>query len=140
MVWQVALRPFDYAMQPPPLGTLPVVGGELQTDERKPLHIVPPAESSLEEGRQLYDIYCTVCHGADALGGGPVGVKFPIEAPSLLLERTEEYIYERIRGGSVFMPSYAEQLSPAEAWAVVKYIKSLEAERNGQQPAEPQEE
>lgn len=125
MVFQAALRPFKHEMRSPAPGTLPVVGGELEWDDRT-VERPGPTPEALAQGKELFGIYCAVCHAADAHGSGIVGVKFPMAAPDLLLDRPPEYIYTRIREGSVFMPSYAEHLSPAESWAVVNYIKSLD--------------
>lgn len=132
MIWQLALQPFRHVMRSPAPGTLPVVGGELRNSDGDLVIPNPPrpasTPASLAEGQQLFGIYCAVCHGEDALGSGPVGVRFPMPAPSLLLERPPQYIYSKIRNGSVFMPSYAEHLSPAESWKVVNYLKGLEEE------------
>ena len=126
MMWQAALRPFKHEMRLGPPGTLPVVGGELSKDDGGSAPVNPGATpESIETGRQLFEIYCTVCHGADARGNGIVGQKFPF-APTLRQFRPDEYIYDHIREGGAMMPAYAEMLSAREAWAVVHYVRTLE--------------
>ena len=41
--------------------------------------------ASVENGKRLFLIYCTLCHGPDAKGGGPVAPKF-IPPPDLTLD------------------------------------------------------
>ncbi len=128
MVWQPILSPFEQLMFPPPPGTLPVHGGELRMDGQNLRNPFPATVESLEQGKRLFLIYCAVCHGEDAKGGGTIGDKLLVAGPDLTLRRPDDYIYTHIREGGAFMPSYAESLSPEETWAVVNYVRSLQAE------------
>jgi mono/diheme cytochrome c family protein len=76
----------------------------------------------------LYDIYCTVCHGADGRGGGPVGKYFRVVADltsSSIQAYSDGLMYSIIREGGFNMPAYAESLSRQERWAVVRYVRTL---------------
>jgi mono/diheme cytochrome c family protein len=90
---------------------------------------VRPTAGSVEHGRQLFLIYCAVCHGPDARGMGPVAPKF-IPPPDLTLpmfrERADGFIYGTIRSGGALMPPFAEVLSPDERWDLVNFIRSLQ--------------
>ena len=96
---------------------------------------VPYNRRSVERGKQVYDIHCTVCHGPQAKGDGII-VKtgkgfYPVNltAPATV-QRTDGFIYAYIRyGGKVMMPSYRESISEMDAWHVVNYIRSLQKNR-----------
>jgi mono/diheme cytochrome c family protein len=128
MVWQPILSPFEQLMFPPPPGTLPVHGGELRMDAQELRNPFPATSESLEQGKQLFLIYCAVCHGEDAKGGGTIGDRLLVAGTDLTLRRPDDYIYTHIRAGGPIMPGYAESLSPEETWAVVNYVRSLQAE------------
>lgn len=108
----------------------------------------------VERGRERFNIYCSACHGYMGDGKGTVGVLFnPI--PSNLLDTpytdpakataADGYIYKTIRHGKVggdgkqTMPPYAHALSPRDAWAVVAYVRALQASRRGTLQDAPQQ-
>jgi len=90
---------------------------------------VPATSGSIARGRELFQIYCTACHGQQAKGKGPVGVKMTIPPTDLTSASvqawTDGYLYGTIRYGGVAMPSFAASLSAPETWAVVNYLRSL---------------
>lgn len=102
----------------------------------------------LEEGREQYNIYCINCHGGLGEGQGMVGVRWSYTLPNLHDavyqpdgERGQDgYIFNIIRNGMpnepgqqprLRMPSYAEQISPRQAWGVVLYLRALQRTRKG---------
>lgn len=126
MMWTPSLSPFEEEMRTPPAGTVPVEGGELRPRPAELRNPFEPTPANLEKGRQLFLTYCAVCHGRNAEGGGTVGEKFTLPAFKLTDLRPESYMYQRVRDGGAFMPSYREALSPREAWLVVTYVRSLQ--------------
>jgi mono/diheme cytochrome c family protein len=82
---------------------------------------------SAEKGRQLFTIYCTPCHGHSGTGNGMVGAKFMVPPADLtsdaLAEQPDGYIFGKMTFGWGLMPVYANDLSPAERWHVVNYIR-----------------
>lgn len=93
---------------------------------------VPFTKQSVENGEELYKLYCAVCHGPEALGDGII-VKtgkgfYPVNltAPATV-GRTDGFIYAYIRyGGKVMMPSYRENVDDKGAWDIVNYIRKLQ--------------
>lgn len=83
-------------------------------------------------GQAMYNRHCAVCHGETGQGNGPaVGpTKFPF-APNLTAspttERTDGYVYAIIRAGRGLMPSYGARTRHLERWAMVNYVKQLQA-------------
>jgi mono/diheme cytochrome c family protein len=103
----------------------------------------PITDMGLTQGKELYNIYCGICHGekGDGLGylvrdedpakGIPAGV-YPA-APANLLQDTfvlasAGRIYHAIMHGKNVMGSYADKLSYRERWDVIHYIRSLQAQ------------
>ncbi len=101
---------------------------------------LPSSPEVLALGEQVYEAQCTVCHGAQGGGNGPVvgPGKFPL-GPSLLIEsatsRADGYLYGIIRVGRGLMPSYSEKVPHLERWAVVNYLRLLQ--RSGAPAAAP---
>jgi cytochrome c553 len=129
---QPSIRPYEEPRLPP-AGSIPRRGKEppmnrLEAGEtlRNP---VPPTAKSVENGKQLFQIYCALCHGPDGKGGGPVANKF-VPPPDLTLEifrqRTDGFIYGTIRNGGALMPGQGEALSPQERWDIVNYIRHVQ--------------
>lgn len=94
----------------------------------------PVTEEVVKRGRERYDIYCSVCHGAAGLGDGMVvqrGFKVP---PSYHIERLRTsppgYFYDVMTKGFGQMSSYAAQIKPEDRWAITAYIRALQLSRN----------
>jgi hypothetical protein len=129
---QPSIKPQEAPRRPVP-GTVPREGWEpsmTREDAGKLLknpHAITP--QSLENGRRLFDIYCSHCHGPNGKGMGIVSTKF-IPAPDLTLQmfkdRTDGFIYGQIRSGGPLMPPHGEVLSPTERWDVVNYVRKLQ--------------
>lgn len=41
------------------------------------------AEAPDDPGRDIYEAYCTACHGSDGRGGGPIAAELPVAPPDL---------------------------------------------------------
>lgn len=86
--------------------------------------------ATLARGDTLYGIYCSMCHGpAGNLGGS---ISHLVGAPSLLTDqaraRSDGYLYSIIRYGRGVMSRYGDKITrPADRWAVVNYVRQLQA-------------
>ena len=84
----------------------------------------------LDRGQDRYNIYCTPCHGIDGSGNGAVSKRgWMIPAPywdDRILAYTDGELYDIITNGIRTMPSYKQQISPSDRWAIVGYIKALQ--------------
>ena len=86
----------------------------------------------LERGKELYDIYCGVCHGNKGDGQGILTKREKILGiPSyddVGRAITTGSIYHVIYYGRNSMGSYAAQLNEEERWQVTAYVEKLKAE------------
>lgn len=122
----------------PPEGTVPVggyrfaYGNTREEADRAGAELSNPLEASpkhLARGKQVFDIYCAVCHGSGGAGDGPIIGRFP-NPPSLLAERAvgllDGALFHIITRGQGIMAPYAVQVRPADRWRAVLYIRSLQ--------------
>ncbi len=129
----------------PPTGTLPygasphrygVSPAETQRAGRE-LHSQSPATpAALARGKWVYETYCSVCHGDGGQGDGSVvgPGRFPNPA-SLVAQHAKDLadgaIYHIITVGQGLMPSHAVQVTPADRWHAVRYVRKLQAASTG---------
>lgn len=89
----------------------------------------------LERGKLKYDIYCTVCHGATGDGNGITKQYGMGATPTYHDERLrsvpEGELYHVITAGKGNMLSYADKIEPADRWAVVAYVRTLQRAQTG---------
>ncbi|WP_298341511.1 cytochrome c [uncultured Algibacter sp.] len=86
----------------------------------------------LERGKELYSIYCGICHGNKGKGQGKLvkrekilGIPSYDDAGRAINEGS---IYHTIYYGKNAMGSYANQLNEEERWQVVAYVLKLKAD------------
>lgn len=134
---QPSLKPQERPLEPP-VGSVPQADWERAINREEAARVlrnpVPPTPASLENGKRLYGIYCTLCHGENGKGGGPVAVKFvppPDITTSFFRQRSDGFIYATIRTGGPLMPAQGEALSAKERWDIVNYLRSLQQENRG---------
>lgn len=128
-----SLWPYEWEMRPPPEGSLPIRDAQLPLSrleaEQRLKNPVAATPASIEEGRQLYLIYCAVCHGSEGKGDGTMAAKLMTPPPDLTSEfvqaRSDGFWFATIRYGGVIMPALGSSLSVDETWAIVNYLRSL---------------
>jgi mono/diheme cytochrome c family protein len=90
-------------------------------------------EELLARGRKRYDIYCTPCHGGAGMGDGIVIKRGMLPPPSFhdkrMLELPLGEYYKAVTEGVRNMPSYAAQVPVRDRWAIIAYIRALQAAR-----------
>ena len=86
----------------------------------------------LERGKELYDIYCGICHGNKGKGQGKLVKREKILGiPSyddVGRAITVGSTYHTIYYGKNAMGSYANQLNVEERWQVVAYVLKLKSD------------
>lgn len=92
---------------------------------------VPLTRALLARGRERFNIFCSPCHGRTGQGQGMIvqrGFKHP---PSYHIERLRAeragYFFDVITNGFGQMSSYAAQVTPEDRWAIVAWVRTLQA-------------
>jgi len=128
----------ERAMRVPPPGTVPreymgrsrrvrTGGDTVETSAGIPVALT---REFVEEGHRSFDIYCATCHGVRGDGASPVARKMGLRAPPSLLELpayADGHYFNVVGQGFGLMPGYAEKLTPEQRWAVVAYVRALQA-------------
>ncbi len=140
MSTDVAIRPYKMPLMPVE-GTVPVTGLEpvfapqqlapsnnVALGREYPNTVNRTAES-LERGRELFDIYCTVCHGAQGAADGPMMQAMPF-IPSIVTPQaqgyTDGYLFALITSGRGLMPRYGDRVRGNNRWHLVNYLRVLQ--------------
>ena len=126
-------------------GSVPYYYGDTDDERTRAMNEIiqnpyPITAAGIAKGKDLYNIYCGICHGEKIDGGGylvrdpgpgDVGGKYPVQ-PAIL--NSDEFIsasngryYHAIIYGKNLMGAYADKLSYEERWQVIHYIRSLQA-------------
>ncbi len=92
------------------------------------------SEKIMEYGQQRYMIYCVVCHDPLGTGHGQIVQRGYTQPPSYHIPRLRRapvgHLFAVISEGYGSMPSYAEQIPPRDRWAIVAYIRALQASQH----------
>ncbi|MCJ2013176.1 c-type cytochrome [Methylobacterium sp. J-076] len=121
--------PKETTMRHPVAGTVP---------RRDPARPVPqPATITADlvaQGRERYAVFCTPCHGQDGQGAGMIVARGFAHAGNLTSDRLREagarQIYDAISDGYRSMFGMAQMIPPADRWAIVAYVRALQASRD----------
>ena len=105
--------------------------GTVARDQRPEPPPPPVTLALLERGRQRFDIDCSVCHGYAGFADGMVVQRGFPAPPSYHSDRLRkapiQHYYDVITNGYGAMYSYAQRVSPEDRWAIIAYIRALQA-------------
>jgi mono/diheme cytochrome c family protein len=128
----------------PPTGT--IKRGELFTYEsltdttgsyplsaavKNPYDTIPMSKAQMAEAGRLYNVNCAICHGAKGIANGPIASGGYVGGVANLtadayVKMADGTMYHSITYGKNNMGSYASQVSRAQRWMIVKYIRTLQ--------------
>jgi mono/diheme cytochrome c family protein len=125
------------AMRHPPAGTVayrsamdPIVATGLALDGKPVAESpLPITAATLARGRARFDVTCAVCHGVLGDGESQVALNMSLRKPPSLhayREVGDGYLYRVVSEGFGLMPSYANELTVEDRWAVVAYVRALQ--------------
>jgi mono/diheme cytochrome c family protein len=97
---------------------------------------VPVTYAAISHGRDLYTIYCTVCHGATGDGGGVLAnERYQFNTIISLLQprivqQPDGEIFETITRGKNTMGAYGAKIRVEDRWKIVLYLRALQRAGN----------
>jgi mono/diheme cytochrome c family protein len=103
-------------------------GKEIARLNKSPLDSIM-REENLRVGKELYDIYCAICHGPKGKGQGTL-----VKREKILGVPSYDDVARNITVGTTFhtiqyglnsMGSYASQMNTTEMWQVSEYVMQL---------------
>jgi mono/diheme cytochrome c family protein len=92
-------------------------------------------EAAIRRGRERFNIYCIVCHGATGEGDGMIVRRGYRKPPSYYDDKLQEgaasaaHFFDVITNGWGAMPDYAAQVAPEDRWKIIAYIRALQLSR-----------
>ena len=112
----------------------PVAHTVARDDHLNPPSPPPVTMALLERGQERFDIYCSPCHGRIGDGNGMIVQRGFPHPPSYysdtLRNAPNQLFYDVITHGYGAMYPYADRVEPADRWAIVAYIRALQASAN----------
>jgi mono/diheme cytochrome c family protein len=97
----------------------------------------PVTVAVMQRGQERYNIYCAPCHSRVGNGVGMIVQRGYRPAGNFHTARMQAeslgHFYDVITNGFGAMPDYAAQVTPADRWAVIAYIKALQLSQNAKQ-------
>ena len=130
------------AIAVPVNGSVPYYYGDSDAErERAIAEIInnpfPITEKGLAQGKELYNIYCGICHGEKGDGNGwlvdetNANAVYPAQPRSFLDDewtaKSNGAYYHSIMYGKGVMGAYTDKLSYEERWQVIHWIRALQA-------------
>ena len=84
-------------------------------------------DENLKNGKKMYDIYCSVCHGSKGDGQGILMEREKFLGIPSYADRdiTEGSIYHVLMYGINLMGSHAGQVNDEERWQIAQYVLKL---------------
>jgi mono/diheme cytochrome c family protein len=94
----------------------------------------PLTADVLRRGQERFDIYCSPCHSRIGDGNGMIVQRGYRHPPSfhtdILRVAPIGHFFDVMTNGFGAMPDYAQQVSPADRWAIAAYIRALQLAQN----------
>jgi len=92
---------------------------------------------TMKRGRERYNIYCTPCHGYNGYGEGMIHKRAEEVSTGAwtqprnlhqaeIVKQPHGQLYNTISHGKANMKGYAAQISEADRWAIVLYLRALQ--------------
>jgi mono/diheme cytochrome c family protein len=98
---------------------------------------MPVTRELIDRGQDRYSIHCIVCRGPVGKGDGMIVRRGYTQPPTYHDDRLRNapvgHFFDVMTNGWGKMPSYAFQVSPADRWAIVAYIRALQVSQNPDQ-------
>ena len=130
-VWmddQQTYKPYKAPVLSPPVGSVPISGKELISQESELQNPIAPTPEVVARGMALFDINCAMCHGQTSAERGPVGKKLvpppPGLDPDMVQGLSDSTIFKAITFGFGRMPVFKDKLLPEERWNLVNFLRT----------------
>jgi mono/diheme cytochrome c family protein len=95
---------------------------------------VPVTKELVDRGQERFNIYCIVCHGPLGNADGMIVRRGFPQPPTYHDDRLRNapvgHFFDVITNGWGKMGSYAYQVQPADRWAIIAYIRTLQVSQN----------
>ncbi|MCY7291566.1 MAG: cytochrome c [Ferruginibacter sp.] len=99
-------------------------------------------KAQLAEAGRLYNINCGICHGATGVANGPIASGGYVGGVANLtaeayIKMADGTMFHSITYGKGVMGSYSSQVTRAQRWMIIKYIRTLQPNSDSTSTAAP---
>ncbi|HKO80676.1 MAG TPA: c-type cytochrome [Chitinophagaceae bacterium] len=98
-------------------------------DASKVANPLPDNATTLQKGKETYNLYCATCHGETGFGNGPARGPLGDQPANFHRQRfqkqTNGEIFWKMTTGRKDMPPFEKILSEEQRWQVVYYLRNL---------------
>ena len=106
-------------------------GYKMSSMVKNPYDSVEITKTQMAEAGRLYNINCGICHGATGVANGPIASGGYVGGVANLtadayIKMADGTMFHSITYGKGIMGSYASQVTRAQRWMIVKYIRTLQ--------------
>jgi mono/diheme cytochrome c family protein len=95
---------------------------------KNPYDTIAISKAQMAEAGRLYNVNCGICHGAKGLANGPVAGNGVGGVANLTadayVKMADGTMFHSITFGKGVMGSYASQVTRAQRWMIIKYIRT----------------
>lgn len=97
-------------------------------EEAKKVNPIPISSQALQQGKDIFSVYCGHCHGINGEGLQTSQTDLSMTTPNLV-ERLQSHsqgdFFWKIENGKGEMPPFKGELTEQEIWSALLYIDSL---------------
>jgi mono/diheme cytochrome c family protein len=116
-------------------------GYKLSATIKNPYDTISLSKDQMSEAGRLYNINCGICHGATGVANGPIAAGGYVGGVANLtgdayVKMADGTMFHSITYGKGVMGSYASQVTRAQRWMIIKYIRTLQPKAGGAKAAD----
>ncbi len=106
-------------------------GYKMSSTVKNPYDSVIITKAQMAEAGRLFNVNCAICHGAGGVANGPIATGGYVGGVANLtaeayVKMADGTMFHSITYGKGIMGSYASQVTRAQRWMIVKYIRTLQ--------------
>ena len=106
-------------------------GYKMSSMVKNPYDSMEITKTQMAEAGRLYNVNCAICHGAGGVANGPIATGGYVGGVANLtadayVKMADGTMFHSITYGKGVMGSYASQVTRAQRWMIVKYIRTLQ--------------
>ena len=115
-------------------------GYKMSAMVKNPYDTVVITKAQMAEAGRLFNVNCAICHGAGGVANGPIATGGYVGGVANLtadayVKMADGTMFHSITYGKGVMGSYASQVTRAQRWMIVKYIRTLQPKADSTAPA-----